>query len=352
MQTHEPQPTAPTIVPLSTPGELAAAVPYLVGFRPRESLVAISVKGPRGRSGLVMRIDLPDEPSYANAAALVAGHLAGDGARQAVLVVYPPGTEAFADRPYRTFVGAVRDALIARQVELRDAVLVRDGRWASYLCDDPACCPPSGTELIERDDSPVAAAEAMEGRVVLDDRTELARLLEHDDDEDARAVGRALEKAPRGSALAPRQVCDRELLDDELARRGERWGASEPDRVGAPLPVERVATLGHALFDPTLRDHVIARWLRCDPDAYEPLWLELTRRLPAPFDARPATVLGMTAYARGDGAFARTCLEHAQASDPHYAFAALLIDILGRGVRPADLLPVLRKAFADLELSA
>lgn len=350
MTTHTPS-TAPPTVSVSTPGELAAAVPYLVGFRPRDSLVVISLRGERSRAGLVLRLDLPSEPYYADVAKVVAAHLANDGAAQAIMVVYPT-THGIRDRPYVGLVDAVSSELTERRITVRDALLVHDGRWVSYLCGDPACCPPGGTEVVERDDSPIAAAHALEGRVVLDDRADLARLLESDGDEDARAVARALANAPRGSALAPRRACDRACIDEELDRCGDRWtGTGEPDATNGRLPVERVAVLGFALRDPLVRDHTVARCLRGELDAYEPLWLELTRRLPAPLDAVPATLLAITAYARGDGAFARTCLEHAQASDPGYSFADLLTEQLDGGVRPDDVLRVLRTAYDGLEIT-
>ncbi|MGH3096785.1 MAG: DUF4192 domain-containing protein [Streptosporangiales bacterium] len=350
MTTHTPS-TAPSIVSVSTPGELVATVPYLVGFRPRDSVVAISLRGQRSRAGLVLRLDLPPESSYPDVARLVAAHLARDGAAQAILVVYPT-THGIYDRPCGALVDVISSELTERRITVRDALLVHDGRWASYLCDDPVCCPPDGTEVVERDDSPVAAAHAVEGRVVLDDRADLARLLESDDGEDARAVARALAQAPRASALAPRRTCDRDCLDGELDRRNDRWaGTGETDASDGAMPVDRVAVLAFALRDPVLRDHAVARCLRGEPDAYESLWLELTRRLPAPLDAVPATLLAITAYARGDGAFVRTCLERAQASDPGYSFADLLTEVLDGGTPPADVLRVLRTAYGGLEIT-
>src|SRR4051812_6238144 len=47
------------VVRLTSPGEIAAAVPHLCGFLPSESLVAVSLRGERHRIGLCMRLDLP-----------------------------------------------------------------------------------------------------------------------------------------------------------------------------------------------------------------------------------------------------------------------------------------------------
>ena len=55
---------------LSTPGDLIAAVPVLMGFHPRDSLVVISTACPvGGRVGLTLRVDLPAPEHRAELAA-------------------------------------------------------------------------------------------------------------------------------------------------------------------------------------------------------------------------------------------------------------------------------------------
>jgi hypothetical protein len=52
--------SAPAVARLSGPGEILAVLPSLCGFTPHESLVLLSLRGPRRRLGLTARVDLPD----------------------------------------------------------------------------------------------------------------------------------------------------------------------------------------------------------------------------------------------------------------------------------------------------
>jgi len=56
-------------------GELAASIPHLLGFRPRESVVLVGLAGPAGgRVGLTVRADIPlDGHAGAVTAALTRG---------------------------------------------------------------------------------------------------------------------------------------------------------------------------------------------------------------------------------------------------------------------------------------
>ena len=58
---REPLPDPEVVdVRLTDPGEIAAGLPQLLGFRPRESVVLVSLTGPRAsRVGLTVRGDLP-----------------------------------------------------------------------------------------------------------------------------------------------------------------------------------------------------------------------------------------------------------------------------------------------------
>src|SRR3954469_5917534 len=77
-----------TFVSVQGPGDLVAAVPYLVGFDPVRSVVVVSLRGPRRRCGLVARGDLPSpEQTGAWADALV-GYVLSDRPREVVVLVH------------------------------------------------------------------------------------------------------------------------------------------------------------------------------------------------------------------------------------------------------------------------
>src|SRR5215212_5894946 len=83
-----------TFVSVQGPGDLVAAVPYLVGFDPVRSVVVVSLRGARLRCGLVARVDLPSPeqvPAWADA---MVGYVLSDRPREVVVLVHH-------DRPWR-----------------------------------------------------------------------------------------------------------------------------------------------------------------------------------------------------------------------------------------------------------
>ena len=83
-------PDEPPILQLRSPQDVIAAVPYLLGFHPADSLVAVGADGPQGTCA--MRLDLPPDDSQLEHMADAAEHLAGllshHRFRHAVLVGY------------------------------------------------------------------------------------------------------------------------------------------------------------------------------------------------------------------------------------------------------------------------
>ena len=72
---------------VKTPHDLLAAVPFLIGYHPSNSLVLISVKA--DSLEMAMRVDFPINPPH-GAYALLASHLKRDHAEGALLVAYEP----------------------------------------------------------------------------------------------------------------------------------------------------------------------------------------------------------------------------------------------------------------------
>ena len=59
------RPLTPTI-PMGTPGELASATPYIMGFTPEKSILIVTMKqrGEAYEHGLVMRMDMRECPRF------------------------------------------------------------------------------------------------------------------------------------------------------------------------------------------------------------------------------------------------------------------------------------------------
>src|SRR2546423_1444477 len=166
-----PQPPDRLPSPCPCPADIAAAVPHIVGFHPEESLVVISLRGPRKRIGLTMRFDLPPMSLHAVMADEVAIRLTGDKAEHAVIACCTTEASDGARPPRADLIAMIRERLRDRDIAMLEALFIRDGRWWSYLCEDPDCCPPCGAEVPPSTD--IAAAQALVGRALLPERQSL-----------------------------------------------------------------------------------------------------------------------------------------------------------------------------------
>jgi hypothetical protein len=342
MTDPDPRPT----VHLAGPGELAAALPQLLGFRPAESLVAVGLRGPDRRAVcLTARVDLPPPQHSASLARdLARSMLTGDPT--GVLAVVVSEDDDGAELPHRLLLRELVLALRGHGVPLTDALLVRRGRWWSYDCPDACCAPGAGTPL-PAGTSELAAAAVWAGTVVEADRAALA--------------ARLTAEGPAVAAMA--RACDE--VGDELATRTAQLGwdavAEEawadllaavddagPARAGR-LPDRQVARLAWGLRDTDLRDRALTLALEEHAAAAEALWTELTRRAPAPLDTAPATLLAVSAWLRGDGALANVALDRALAGEPSYTLAGLLRTALDACLPPAAVREVIRGVSGPLD---
>lgn len=339
----------PIDVRLSDPGELAAAIPHLLGFRPAESLVLLSLTGDSGRRiGLTLRVDLPPPVHGRTVARGLADAVLTDVPGAVVAVVVSGAGDTANGLPHRALVRDVVVALAEHAVPVPQLLLVRDGRWWDYDCP-AACCEPGAGTPLPAGVSELEAAAVATGVVVERDRAALAGRI-------ARPGG----GARRAMAEACAQVagkCAEEIVvagwDDVAARS---WDAvldalarsrPGPPTEAVPLSDREVARLLWGLRDRTVRDRALELGLGPDAAAAEQLWSECTRRAPAPLDAAPATLLAVSCWLRGDGAMADIALTRALAGSPDYALAGLLADALRACVTPAQLRELIERTAAD-----
>jgi len=338
-----PGPASPADVRISDPGEVAAALPHLLGFRPRESVVLLALGGPSGsRVGVTVRADIPPPAGRAEVARELVTGVASSNPNAVLAVVVSEAVDPGGidpehprrDLPHRDLVHEVILALGERGLGARDVLLVRGGRWWSYDCPQPCCAPGAGTPLPDGV-TELAAASVLAGQVVVDDRAELAARIEPDI---LRSVSMhaSIERVGVGVADAVR---DRGR--DELAT--ESWHAvlaavgRTRSRSAAPLSDDEVARLLWGLHDRWVRDRALRLALGPDAAAAEQLWTECTRRVASPLTAAPATLLAVSAWLRGDGAMAGIALERALIDDPTYRFAHLLAQGLAACLPPSEI---------------
>lgn len=322
------------------PGEIAAALPYLLGFRPQESVVLVALGGNTGAEvRLTARADLPPPEFRRLLAADLACRIAGDGASAAIVAIVsadgdlcdaPEGP----DLPHRDLVHELVLALDAEGVPVRESVLVRAGRWWSYECPH-ACCAPGGGTPVPEDVSELAAASVFEGQVVAEDRAALAARLDPVPDVSGEVLGTVLRVGQECVARLP--VVGHEGLADESWTAVTDAVARLGPGTRVRLPDGEVARVAWGLRDTVVRDRAVELVLGDDARAAEELWTECVRRMPPPLDVAPATLLALSTWLRGDGATAGLALQRARAGDPDYPLAEMLEQALDACVPPTRL---------------
>jgi hypothetical protein len=320
---------AQSTLSLNSPGAVVAAIPCLFGFHPDASLVVLGLDRPRGtrasRLGHGLRIDLADLRDYAAEFTRdLASRLRDLACGEAMIVVYPASGAAPRMERYRRLVALVRTIMRAHGIRVLDALYVGTGRFWSYTCHDPTCCPPEGVPVPEHPPE-LGALSVFTGIVVQADRDAIAATLDMYDGAVADEARAALQSASRdpGRSSAPflRDLADQVLI-------GCREGA-------APLTAGDAAALLVGLREHDLRDYM-ACWAADDRvDQLLVIATELARRAVIPeFATAPYTLAAWAAWALGRGTVVRLALERALAIDPAYSFALLIREGLRRGVPP------------------
>ncbi len=308
---------------LRSPDALVAAVPYLLGFHPRESVVAVWLRG--RRMVLTQRLDLPtrtaDHPEWL---AAMWHHPMSDDADELILLVVST-LPADAD-----LVALVLDRAAEADIEVRDALRIDGGRWWSLLCTDARCCPPEGREVEAETASAVAAEFTLVGRAPLATRESLEASLAPDQVSQA-LVGVALAAAPPVPAGAARE-----------SWRDARIASALTLLDGAPAAVprraEHVADLLSGLDDVRVRDTVLWEFSHADPGLLPALLDRLSwalRSAPAGHVAPVASCTAIVAWLLGDGARARIAVDRACHDDAEYSLALLLAASLAAGLPPS-----------------
>jgi len=318
-----------TRITVRSAADLLAAVPYLIGFHPVDSLVAVGTD--RGILAFAARVDLPPAGAGPIAVGTVARYLAAVIARQRVgavtLVGY--GSPDRVDGPLR----GTADVLAADRHTVYDLLRVTDGRYWSYICDNPSCCPPEGTPF-DVSTSPVAATFAFAGDVALPDREALVRRL-------APVGGLTRISMRQATVRAEAQVL--ELLESAtagleaaaLAAAGEAAvrSAITRCRAGDRLSDDEVAWLTMLLATVQVRD---IAWQSIDePGSHMALWTEVVRRAEPDLVAGPASLLAFAAWRAGQGALAAVAVDRALRADPGYALALLIDEALRNALPPS-----------------
>jgi len=154
----------------AAPRDIVALIWFRLGYRPRDSLLLVGLHGPRHRTGLVVRIDLPPPGEEKPAIRRLARLVRRTGAEAAIAVLC---RDTACDPPRPPAVRVVRRELPRAGLGLVDMIAVGRRGYRSYLCHDPGCCPPEGRPLAEVMAGEVAARMVLAGHTVVEDEAAL-----------------------------------------------------------------------------------------------------------------------------------------------------------------------------------
>lgn len=327
------QATQHTDIRLRDPGELIAAVPHILGYRPAESVVVCVHSGDKGRQITVCaRTDLPPPEHHWNVAEQLKLLMLRSKAEMVTVIIVGKAAESPPPLPHLPFVQAIASVFSTAGVMINHALWIPEiTQGVDWRCYDAITqCrghlpDPNGTEL--------AAATAVDGIVTYANRADLRRSLEPTNPRQVkrrkRRIRTALDQHPdEGHAM--------KLVDDVFADLAEGKFVLDEDRV-----VDLAVALSHrAVRDACLRPER----LTMGPDVEE-MWSDLTREMPSPYRAEPACLLAMCAFIRGNGVLAGIAIEVAQEAVPDHKIAQTLRMSMDLGMPPKHLIDGLADTF-------
>ena len=309
---------------LTSPHDLLAAIPFLIGYHPSNSLVLVALSSDSTNQdcvGMAMRVDLPIDVA-AEGYDLLASHLTREMAEGALLVAYVPD-ESTAGESVLINASA---ALMRAGIEIKESLIVQRNRFRSLLCIDQGCCPPEGTPVPEIDSSRIAAEHVIAGHpmpfATVDDLVGSISALPTAKEEGWLSEVNQFWIAPDADEITNLQ---RDGATAVIDLAGEyQLGRAAEDR-------ELVARVIGRMSDIQVRDFALGSHTLETADFYWKMWRDLLVIAPRGFVAPIASVFAAIAYERGEGALAHKALDRAVADDEHYSLALLLRRVFTAG---------------------
>jgi hypothetical protein len=307
---------------LTSPHDLLAAIPFLIGYHPQDSLVLVALKDEA--VGMAMRVDMPVGVS-AEGYDLLASHFLRDGADGAFIVAYVG--EGAVD-PENVLINTSA-ALVRAGIDIKESLIVRDNRFRSLICSDPTCCPPEGCAVPDLGSSRIAAEHVIAGHPMPFENVDgLVQSIA--------ALPSSFESVWADEVHAFWVSSDSEEIQ-ELQRDGAtaiidlvgeyREGRGAEDRELAARVIGR-------LSDIQVRDFALGSHTDESADYYWAMWRDLLRIAPRGFVAPIACLFAAMAYERGEGALAHKGLDRGLGDDDQYSLAHLLRRVFTAGWPP------------------
>jgi hypothetical protein len=308
------------------PADVVAVIPYLLGFEPHESIVVVSLVGPRRRLGPIIRADLVDplahdgvEPSATDLAVDQICDLVAVHRWDPVLAVAFTERRSVADHVMKSMTMRLE----ADGVEVTEAIGASRDRWWSYTCGDGSCCPRAGTPF-DPTASPLAATAVAAGMTKASSRDGLRALV-----------------APASEALrAEAGLIADKALTEQAESQAARWNVSDIERVldaalgNEALDLDTIATLLAMVQSIELRDAAWLKITRATAAAHWAMWQQVMGAAPDRLLAPAGALAGFAAWLAGLGVVASHAADRVCEVAPSYSMIQLLRRALELGVNP------------------
>ena len=302
---------------ITNPIDLLAAVPFLIGYEPSNSIVLVALEA--DALSVALRIDFPSELTQADASELIKrlGKV-----EELLMVSYIPDDLLDVNRT----LSPLLDAIASEDIKIRESIIVVAGRWRSLVCQDQQCCPIEGSPMPELSISRVAAEEISQGKLM--PFSSLAAMQDSLRSEPDLAIANAAKSTRPIDYSSDPTFEQREgansLLDFLQDFRAARISH---DKVLVGVVLAR-------LRDLQVRDFALGIMNDEDSELYFDAWRWLMKVAPSGFVAAPATLFAVACYERGDGALANLALAKARQDQPKYAMVELLAKVFTSGQPP------------------
>lgn len=324
LMTDSTQTTPLPKLSMSSPEEILAAVPYLVGFHVRESVVALVLAG--SHVVLTARLDAVlaepgqprldgqadgrvDEASFATAVAQrLRVAIAANGGDGLVLVGYHERVEPMAEFLASLALAGVQE-LTAGGQGLIDVLLVTTERWYELLSLDPDA---SRGHRLDHDAVPTAAQAVYLGLNALPNRAGLERHVE------VPAADEAVRLRP---VFGTQREAVAALDDDGRATRAAELVDAALDSELSEAQLVQLAVLATQI---DVRDALLLETDAAVAAVRVDLWTSVVRHSIEGYQLGPLCVLAFSAWLSGNGALQVICLQRMRRIDPGYRMLALL----------------------------
>lgn len=314
----------PNVLRVRGPGDILGVVPYLLGFHPEDSLVAVFLRDRQVR--VTARIDLAAvaEPDHLVEQLELVGLRVGT--RSVILIGYG-SDEGIAD--------LMRGLTDLVPLDLVDVLAVGAGRWWSVACDG-GCCPVEGRSY-DIGAHPLAAEAVLAGISATATRDEIAALT-------------------AGPAPSQRERLDRLAVQcaERLAGMGRRRRRQRMKRLIGGLLAAGVASESEAVevavlaADVVVRDAAWAMMSRERAEEHLALWQRVVAVAVAPYEAAPLGLLAVAGWLSGNGALLNCAIDRLELVAPDYSLLELCRGLSDQAIPPEQFDALAAQLLSDL----